>query len=330
MNAPPCGELCIVVVSWNVRPFLERCLQSVFSGRELPPLRVVVVDNASADGSADMVRRSYPSVRVIQTGANLGFPAAVNRAIELGWGEFVLLLNPDAVLSSDALQKLLRVMREQERVGVVGCRIERHDGTLDPSCARNFPRLGHALLRASLLARAAPGIFGVDLLQGWDHTGNRRVPCTSGACMLLRRTMLAEIGVLDDTLPLYFEDMDICYRATQAGWWVHYLGDTTVTHAYNASRAMSQRSVQLQVLEDADAVWLFFRRHQGRLSAATFTAVVLWGAVLRIAIARLGLALHRVTGSPPGVWRERLRINTAKAAWALNPSKPDAAWWNGA
>jgi GT2 family glycosyltransferase len=235
-------DLGIVIVNYNVRDLLRDCLESVFDSRSDFTFEVCVVDNASNDGSIDMVADEFAQVRLIRAenrgyahGNNLGFRA-------FGFGNegqvapsaprYVLLLNPDTVLPPSALADMLAFMEEHPQAGVSGPRLVREDGSLDKACRRSFPTPEVAAYRLSGLSRLFPrsrrfGRYNVTYLPPNVTT---EIDSVVGAFMLVRGEVLSQIGLLDEQYFMYAEDLDFCYRAKQQGWQVWYNAAVTVLH----------------------------------------------------------------------------------------------------
>ncbi|HAZ64544.1 MAG TPA: glycosyltransferase family 2 protein [Armatimonadetes bacterium] len=259
-------DLSIIIVSWNTRADLARCLESVRPALAGLAAETVVVDNGSHDGSGRMVRQRFPWVRLIATGANLGFAAGNNVALAQTTGRYRLLLNPDTVVHGDALAQLVAYADHEPRVGLLGPRLLNADGSLQHSC-RRFPTLPALLFRNTLLGRLWPNNpYTRDYLMGdWTHDGPRPVDWLSGACLLARSEMLEQLGGLDERYFMYVEDMDWCRRAWAAGWQVTYLPSAVVTHAMG--RASDQQPVAMVRAHHVSMV-KYVRRHYGPAAAA--------------------------------------------------------------
>lgn len=246
-------DLGIVIVTYNVRDLLRDCLASLYDRRGDFTFRVCVVDNASTDGSADMVRAEFPQVHLICTenrgyaaGNNLGL-RAFGFGLEPGAGSeapprYVLLLNPDTLLPPSALADMLAFMEAHPQAGAAGPRLVREDGSLDKACRRSFPTPEVALYRFSGLSRLFPrshrfGRYNVTYLPPDVTT---EVDSVVGAFMLIRGEVLEQVGLLDERYFMYAEDLDFCYRARQQGWQVWYNADVTVLHY--KGRSSRQRS----------------------------------------------------------------------------------------
>jgi len=239
-------DLGIVIVNYNVRDLLRECLESVYDSRGSFSFEVCVVDNASQDGSADMVAAEFPQVRLIRA-ENGGYAAGNNLGlVEFGFEDggdqegdvlpsvpsFALLLNPDTVLSPLVLADMLAFMDEHPEAGVAGPRLVREDGGLDRACRRSFPTPEVAAYRLSGLSRLFPGSrrFGRYNLTYLPPDVTTEVDSVVGAFMLMRSEALAQVGLLDEQYFMYAEDLDFCYRAKELDWQVWYNAGVTVLH----------------------------------------------------------------------------------------------------
>lgn len=248
-------DLGVVVVNYNVQALLRECLASVFDSRGDMSFQVCVVDNASVDGSADMVRTEFPQVRLIEA-ENRGYAAGNNlglRAFGLDGGKpltpprYLLLLNPDTVLPPAALAEMVAFMEQHPRAGAAGPRLVRQDGSLDKACRRSFPTPQVALYRLTGLSSLFPRSrrFGRYNLTYLDPDVTTQVDAVVGAFMLLRSEALQEVGLLDERFFMYAEDVDLCYRFKQRGWQVWYNAAVTVLHYKGQSSR--QRSTQTNI-----------------------------------------------------------------------------------
>jgi N-acetylglucosaminyl-diphospho-decaprenol L-rhamnosyltransferase len=222
-----------VIVSYNSADYLPDCLRSL---RSEGVDEIVVVDNASSDGSVEVVRAADPAVSVVETGANLGFGSAANRGVAATAGEYVLILNPDTVVEPGTAKALSEALDRDPGLAVVGPRMENLDGTLYPS-VRRFPEMavafGHAFL--GLVWPANPATRRYRMLD-WDHERPAAdVDWVGGACMLVRRSAFDLIGGFDEAYFMYVEDVDLCWRLGQAGWRIGYEPSARVVHALGGS-----------------------------------------------------------------------------------------------
>ncbi len=285
-------ELGIVIVNYKTRELLRDCLRSIFDSEGDFSLRVCVVDNASNDGSAEMVRADFPQVTLIVQPRNQGYAFANNlglrrfgfhdapgRAPDEDAPNFALLLNPDTLLPADALAKMLRFMDAHPRCGAAGPRLIRQDGTLDRACRRSFPSPEVSFYRLtglSFLFKKHPR-FGRYNLSYVDDTVTIEVDAVVGAFMLMRRAALAEAGLLDERFFMYGEDLDLAYRIKRAGWQVWYNADSTVLHYKGES---SKQRSQQSIFHFYDAMDIFHRKHYAGHTIAPLNWLIrtgIWG-----------------------------------------------------
>jgi N-acetylglucosaminyl-diphospho-decaprenol L-rhamnosyltransferase len=279
------AALAVVVVNHNAGPFLARCMESIRSGVGDVRAEIVVVDNASTDGSADHVAAEHPEVRLIRNGGNRGFARAANQGLAATAGPFVLLLNPDAEIVGGTLAALVKVARDRPRAGAVGALVRNPDGSIQPS-ARRVPRLGEALGHAFL------GTVWPDnrwtrsyTMAGWDRSSEREVEWVSGSAMLLRREAVDEVGRFDEGYFMYVEDVDLCTRLRRAGWKVLFSPELEVVHQIGVS-TKGQRG--RMAFAHSDSIYRYFSKFRAQGSSAALKPLVrvaLWGrAVLMSAL----------------------------------------------
>lgn len=235
-------DLSIIIVNWNTRDLLRDCLASVFQGLGSLTAEVIVVDNASHDGSVEMLRVDFPQVRLIENDRNLGFAAGNNVALRLSIGRHVLLLNTDTLVRDHVLPEAVAWLDLHPEVGVMGPRLLNADGTVQPSCSA-FPSLWFLAMQTLGLTR----IPALDhyRMTGWDRGSERRVDVISGAAMFVRRTAIATVGLLDEAFFFYGEETDWCHRFKQAGWKIVFVPIPEIVHFGNgaASKLNHRRDV---------------------------------------------------------------------------------------
>jgi GT2 family glycosyltransferase len=250
------------VVNWNTKDELAACLESVL-GQEGVKHEIIVVDNGSADGSAEMVRTHFPQVHLVANDDNRGFARAQNQALQSSKGRYVLMLNPDArIMEPDALARLVAFGDAEPHIGIIGLRILNPNGSLQFS-ARRFPTLGAGLFRNTFLGRVFPKNKYVKdyLMTDWSHDEVRDVDWVSGAALTVRREAMEQIGLLDERFFMYCEDVDFCFRAHEKGWRVCYFPGATVTHRIAASSDLAQVRMIYQFHR---SMRLFFGKHYAR------------------------------------------------------------------
>ena len=277
-------DFSAIVVTYNSRPHVAACLQSLAGARDGVSLDVTVVDNASSDGTTDAVRAALPGAQVVDSGGNLGYARAVNLGIRSTRGEFVLVMNPDCVVAPGAAAALLAWMRAHPRCAIAGPRILNTDGSVEWS-ARSFPEpLTFLFNRYSLLTRLWPSNPWSRryLLSDWDHASPRSVDWVSGACMCVRRVAIEQVGGMDEAYFMFNEDVDWCHAMKRAGWSVDFVADAVVTHHVGASKS---RVADRVILERHRGMIHYFRKFHptNPLVTALTSALILLRARLMLA-----------------------------------------------
>jgi len=267
-------EIDVVIVSWNVAELLRGCLATLTMPETAALVgQVIVVDNASSDETLTMLAREYPQVKVLPNRENLGFTRANNQALALTSAPYILLLNPDTLLKEDALLLMLDALRAQPQVAVVGPRLVYGDGSPQPS-RRRFPTLAMALAESTPVEWHLPNNPASQRYRMADIPDDRAqlVDWVTGACMLVRRAAMEQVGVFDERFFMYSEELDWCKRFTDSGWQVAYQPDAMVVHLEGASS--SQASAARLVRFNTSKV-LYHIKHHGRLRGETIRLALL-------------------------------------------------------
>ena len=272
-------RLSIVIVNWNTRELLAECLASIDAYPPPCACEVIVVDNASQDGSASMVEQRFPNVRVIANAVNRGFPAANNQAITVSGGRYVLLLNSDAAVLPGTLDRLVRFMDAHPKVGALGAKLLNPDGSFQASYA-DFPSLATELSLMTGASRLLIGPHAPSPRPRPNETA-RPVDWVGGAAMLVRASALEGVGLMDEGYFLYSEETDWCWRFWQAGWEVWYDPDSAVIHHGGAStRQVSAPSYYRLYASKVR----FFGKAYGLDAARRFSALVRVTAGVRLSL----------------------------------------------
>ena len=245
------SKLSVIVINWNARQLLERCLRSVFASASESQLQmeVLVVDNGSRDGSAEMVRALFPDVTLLAYRENLGFARAVNRAMERVSGEYLLVLNPDTEMVGSAIPRMLEFAERHPEVAVVGPQLLNPDGTVQSS-RRRFPTPATAFLESTVLQRwfsSHPALRSFYMLDRDDYHV-QEVDWVVGAAFLVRVGAVGSVGPMDEGYFMYSEELDWCRRFVNAGWKVVYLPDAQVVHhgSQSADQDLLHRHTRFQ------------------------------------------------------------------------------------
>ena len=273
-------KVSIIVVSYNTRAMTLECMEVLHRNLEGVSAEVILVDNASSDGSTAAVHNAFPGVQLIENHENRGFGAANNQAILVARGDYILLLNSDAFPKPHAIHRLAAYLDSQPNVAVVGPRVLNRDGSLQKSCYP-FPSPFRAICDYLLLTAAFPTsrLFGD--YRAWAHDDERAVDFVIGACMLVRKSAIAAVGSFDEDFFFYGEEADWCRRFRDAGWKVCFTPTAEVYHLNGASGAAQPDRV---FSEFRRAQERFMRKHHGPAGLLLFRTVVVIGAALRIGI----------------------------------------------
>jgi N-acetylglucosaminyl-diphospho-decaprenol L-rhamnosyltransferase len=257
-DVPGVVDVTVVVVNHNSGHYLERCLRSITDAAGDARVEIVVVDNASSDGSEARAIAAVPEARLIRSGANLGFGAGANRGMRVATAPFVFLLNPDAVISGGTLGGFLKVAAEHPRAGVIGCLTKNPDGSTYPS-ARRIPSAGQSLGHM-FVGPFVPGNrwSRAYTMADWDRLSERQVEWVSGSSMLLRADALAAVGLFDEDYFMYVEDVDLCTRMRAAGWEVRYSPEMEVEHVVGSATRGSKR----MTLEHSKSIYRYYVKHR--------------------------------------------------------------------
>lgn len=254
-------DVSIVVVSWRVKDQLTRCLHSIFKQTRNLEYEVIVVDNASDDGTTDTVRTHFHEVELIANEKNVGFAQACNQAIKKSKGKYILLLNPDTELQENSVEKVFRFMEKQNEVGITGCKLVNPDGTTQPS-VRRFPNfLSHILLLLKL-HNFFPHLKPVARYyrNDWNYSASGFVEQVMGAFYMVRRKTFQDVGLLDKHFYIWYEEVDFCKRAINKGWKTYYLADTSVVH--HKGRSFSKKTATAkQLILNKSMLYYFFKHH---------------------------------------------------------------------
>ena len=250
--------LTIVIVNWNTKEDLLTCLSSIKERLRDPLFEVLVVDNGSNDGSSEEVRREYPWVELLENKNNSGFANAANMALRRMKGRYVLLLNPDTRVKERAIEKLISFMESHSEAGISGPQLLNPDGSKQNSIA-NFPSLATELLNKSLLRWLFPKKF-----PGKERNYSEPIEVDSviGACMMVRREAMDQVGLLDEDYFLFFEETDWCFRMKRAGWKIYHVPQAEVYHLQGKSAEAEKKRARVEYYRSR---YHFFKKNRGTL-----------------------------------------------------------------
>ncbi len=295
MNGSLETVLSVVIPSWNTRELLRACLVHL-GAADKPRTEVIVVENGSEDGSGEMVAQEFPDVVLVRNARNEGFARGCNQGMRLARGRFVLLLNTDTEVAPDALRRMLDFLAEHPEHGAVAPRLVHPDGSTQRT-VQAFPGWWTPLFFATPFERWFPRSFELEryFMRAWDQEDSRDIDQPPAACLLLRREVLERVGLFDERLWLFYNDVDLSRRIRSDGWKTHYLAEARVVHHVGASTSKFTRFVP----EWNKNRLVYYRKHHGRLAG-------LW-VKLCVGFAFLDFALRSREPVRP-VFREYLRF----------------------
>lgn len=263
MKSPILHKVSIVIVNWKTPELLSRCLNSLKDDSGYDHFEIIVVDNNSGDSSVPMLKEQFPYVKLIENKGNYGFSKGCNQAIEISSGEYILLLNPDTVIVKDAISIMTRYMDENPQVGCVGPKVLNADGTLQLACRRSFPSISASFFRLTYLSLLFPKheAFARYNLTNADPEAFLSVDALSGSCMMVPRHLVEKIGVLDEDIFMYGEDIDWCWRIKEAGYEVMYIPSAQVYHVHGASSRKRPVGTTINLHKGME---VFYRKHMAK------------------------------------------------------------------
>ncbi|HSL29854.1 MAG TPA: glycosyltransferase family 2 protein [Anaerolineales bacterium] len=268
--------LSIIIVSWNTAELLENCIASILANPSTSPFEIWVVDNASTDNSPGMVRERFPQVHLIENRTNVGFARANNQALQRCGGDYILLLNPDTLVSPGALQALVDFMNEHPEAGAAGARLLNPDSSLQIS-SHPHPTLSRELWRLLHFDTLLP--YAVYPTTKWDTSQPQEVDLLMGACLLVRKDALDQVGFLDEDYFIYSEEIDLCYRIQRAGWRIFWVPQAEVVHFGGQSTQQVPTEMFLNLYQSKIK---YFRKHHGWPGAQIYKSILRVAALSRI------------------------------------------------
>lgn len=276
-------QISIIIVNWNTRELLVDCIESIYTSPPEGKFDIWVVDNFSSDGSPEMIRENYPDVKFIENKENVGFARANNQALRKSQGDYVLLLNPDTVVKTNAISKLFHFLDHNPEAGIAGARVINPDGTLQisafpfPTLIREFWRMFH--LDSVVCLSNYPMIK-------WNKDEAREVDTLLGACMLIRREAINRFGLFDEDYFIYSEEVDLCTRLKEAGWRLYWVPDAVVIHYGGISTQQVSEEMFLRLYEGKI---LYFRKHYSKLSVFVYKLILIAATITRLVLTPFAL-----------------------------------------
>ncbi len=273
-------KISIVIVNWRTPALLKQCLDTVSKDEEAKSFEIYVIDNASHDESLSVLAREFPYVKVIANDQNVGFSKACNQAIPKAKGKYILLLNPDTIVVDSAISKLGAFLDNHPLVGAVGPKILNEDGTLQLACRRSFPSPTAAFFRLTYLSKLFPENPHIAKynMTYTDPNKEAEVDALSGSCMMIRKNVVEKIGLLDEDIFMFGEDIDWCWRVKQYGWQVFYYPQAAIYHSHGASSRLRPVGTTFDLHK---GMAVFYRKHLAKNYWPIFNQLVYMAIWLR-------------------------------------------------
>ncbi len=278
-------DLSIIIVNYNVKEFLQNLVHSIHKAAQKINVEIIIVDNASSDGSVEFITEKFPDVKLIANENNLGFGKANNQGLKIAKGKYFLLINPDSIVSEDTFTKMISFIETHPSVGLAGCKILNPDGTLQLACRRSFPGPWTSFCKVTGLSTLFPNskLFARYNLTYKDENQSYEVDAISGSFMMMKREVYEKVGGFDEDFFMYGEDLDLCYRVQQSGFKVFYVHETQIIHYKGES---TKRSSLDETKFFYEAMHLFVKKH---LSSSLLVQFILRTAIgVRKILAFLG------------------------------------------
>jgi GT2 family glycosyltransferase len=274
-------DLSIIIVSWNTRELLEACLSSIYNNPPDGEFEVWIVDNASTDDTVTVVKSKFAQIKLIQNEINQGFASANNQAIKECTGKYILFLNPDTEIRGDTLNVLMHYLDEHPRTGGVGPKLLNPDGTLQVSCYP-APTLFREFSRLFYVKRIS-ALGGYDM-HCWDPDLDRNVEVIQGACLLLRKQVFDQVGLLDNKYFMYTEEVDLCFRLRKAGWELYWIPSAEVVHygGQSTQQVASKMFANLYLSKIQ-----YFQKNHGSISASVYKLLLIVASLVRVCLSPL-------------------------------------------
>jgi GT2 family glycosyltransferase len=280
--------LSIIIVNFNTKNLLRKCLSAVEADLEYDLLdkkcEVIVVDNGSADASCEMIEKKFKNVKLIRNHKNTGFASANNTGIKRAKGEYVLLLNSDTEIKKGAIFQMFKVLDNDNKIGVVGCKLRNYDNSVQQSFGY-FPNLFKVFLWMSFLDDLPffPKLikpYHVTDLSLYDNF--HEVDWVSGACFMFNKELIRKAGLMDENIFMYGEELEWCFRIKKAGYKICFIPDAEVIHSKGASAEKDNRNAG--IIEEFKSLIYFYKKHKSPIEEATVKYIIKYGALLRIVL----------------------------------------------
>jgi GT2 family glycosyltransferase len=306
MKLPEIIDVSICIVNWNTEELLKKCIKSVKEKTTGLTYEVIIVDNNSQDDSVQMVKLEYPECQIIESKRNLGFAKGNNEAVKKASGKYILYLNPDTELITNAIYGMYLFLEKNTDFGAVGCKLVDVDGQIQFTCARTFPTPFNQFSLLAMLNKLFPRSVKLSTVEMsyWDHADSREIDCLSGACIMARKHIIDTLNGFDEKIFMYAEDVDLCFRIRKEAGRIYYLAAESICHHEGASTKKRPKK-HFGAIMQRTSNYYFLTKHFGHVKALEFKAAVGLGSIVRL-FALIFLSLVFIGSQPekvsPGVF----------------------------
>jgi GT2 family glycosyltransferase len=312
-------DVSICIIAWNCKQYLINCLDSIYRLTKNINYEVIIIDNGSTDGTRKLNFSKYDNCRYVFSKKNLGFSEGNNYASKLANGEYLLLLNPDTQLLTNAVKGMFEIIKSFQ-YGAIGCRLLNEDLTIQTTCARDFvtpfKHLCYFLLLYKIFKNSS--MFSTSEISNWDHKDDRIVPCISGACIMIEKSFFSELDGFGSNVLMYEEDLDLCYRINKTGKKIFYLSSETIIHF--GAKSSGQKYNFFSIIKPRQAEYAFLKSNFGNKRASEYMLVTAIGSLARIIIHFFIMVSNSIFKKNGTLTKEKNRIKSFVSlfAWSVN------------
>jgi len=308
-------DLSIIIVNWNSKEYLEKCIESILRWTADIKYEMIVIDGASFDGCGEMLQRRFTQVRFIQSQKNIGFAKANNVAFRESRGRYILFLNPDTELITPAVNIMFAYIQKATNSGAIGCKLLNADKTVQTSCLQAFPTLLNQFLDSELLRTLWPksSLWGNAHLFGAQITAGE-VEGIVGACIMVERSLFEKVGLFSEDYFMYAEDLDLCYKIKQAGYMNYYLPDASIIHFGGGSTEKAPRDFSVVMMRES--IWRMMRKTGGNVYALAYRVSTMISSIGRLIALMAVFPLHLIRRGGKS-WYGSFRKWKAVLTWSL-------------
>lgn len=286
-------DLSIIIINWNSAEFARKCLHSLFENTKGIDFEVIVIDNGSFDSCESMIRNEFREVRFFQSNENLGFAKANNYGSEKAIGEYLLFLNPDTEILADAVSGMLSITKSLPDAAILGCKLLNSDGSLQTSCVQLFPTILNQVFDSDVTNRRFP-VLSTGNVQ-YSKKEPAKVQMISGACMMIRKEIFEKIGKFSPEYFMYTEDLDLCYKAHQAGYANYYTGASSVIH-HGGGSSYQRKEDSYANIQMRESIFKFLKKNRGRFYADIYKMAMLLNGIMRYGLLLFAFAASLLVG----------------------------------